>query len=356
MSNIDIKYQNPLKIIHKFKNNNRRIQYIQYIFIGSFISDEVNDILESIKTKNFFDTINTLSKNKINILELAYGQFWYQSFFNRYHMIDQFNSILKNSNKRHIIETKMGTEWFVKHVEIIPIKKTEYSFASNYHDYLIARNKIVSNKLNVQKAEMDFRTYNVSVNNITQVGGDDEEIEDDNDNNDIKIKDDDDDEPAEQTLDDIDDDIVEEFNLDELTKLYSMDVIENDKNIKETSKLISEATRDNSYVKTSNNTEISFNETIDEIGYDSRLEEIYDKYYIRDQFIFMDDNIKTIRQKITVSIPISDKFGEDIKLLPEYQYFWTEYNLKNTKLRTCDIFDGTNVCRPILVSNNGTNM
>ena len=44
----------------------------------------------------------------------------------------------------------------------------------------------------------------------------------------------------------------------------------------------------------------------------------------------MDDNIKTIRQKITVSIPISDKFGEDIKLLPEYQYFWTEYNLKNT--------------------------
>jgi hypothetical protein len=27
---------------------------------------------------------------------------------------------------------------------------------------------------------------------------------------------------------------------------------------------------------------------------------------------------------------LSDKFGEGIKLLPEYMYFWTEYNHNNT--------------------------
>ena len=40
----------PIKIIHKFKNNNRRIQYIQYIFIGS-IDDEIMNMLKLIKAK-----------------------------------------------------------------------------------------------------------------------------------------------------------------------------------------------------------------------------------------------------------------------------------------------------------------
>ena len=43
----------PIKIIHKFKNNNRQTQYIQYIFIGSNVDDEIMTILEYIKNKSF---------------------------------------------------------------------------------------------------------------------------------------------------------------------------------------------------------------------------------------------------------------------------------------------------------------
>jgi hypothetical protein len=50
----------PIKIIHKFKNNNRRMQYIQYIFIGSNVNQEIMNILESIKNKTFFETLDTL--------------------------------------------------------------------------------------------------------------------------------------------------------------------------------------------------------------------------------------------------------------------------------------------------------
>ena len=44
---------NPIKVIHKFKNNNRRIQYIVYIFVGSLISDDIKNILNDIKKKIF---------------------------------------------------------------------------------------------------------------------------------------------------------------------------------------------------------------------------------------------------------------------------------------------------------------
>ena len=47
---------NPIKIIHKFKNNNRRNQYIVYIFIGSLIDDNIDNILDSIKKKNLYET------------------------------------------------------------------------------------------------------------------------------------------------------------------------------------------------------------------------------------------------------------------------------------------------------------
>ena len=36
---------------------------------------------------------------------------------------------------------------------------------------------------------------------------------------------------------------------------------------------------------------------------------------------FKDDTIKTMRQKIAISIPISENFGKDTKLLPETQFF-----------------------------------
>ncbi len=310
---------NPIKIIHKFKNNNRRVQYIQYIFLGSLVNDDVYNILKAIKNKNLFDTLNFLNKNKLKILEENYGEFWYTYFFNTYHIQAQKNIILKSSAKKSSISSKLGKEWISKHLEISIEKIKQYSFASNYYDYLLSRNKI---KTKTKKKEMDFTTYN-------QLGGGENTIIKE-DNIDEKLEEEDNEEANINTVEDLDDEVIEDFDLEELTKLYSMQDIETDKNIKETAKLISDATKDKSWLKDAKDTEIKFNSKLDNITYDTNLEDIYDKEYILEQYIFMDDMIKTIREKIAVSIGISDKFG-DIKLLPEYIYFWSEYDLNNVK-------------------------
>lgn len=68
---------------------------------------------------------------------------------------------------------------------------------------------------------------------------------------------------------------------------------------------------------------------MDSITYDIKIEDVYHKYYITEQYIFKDDTIKSMRQKIATSLPISNKFGKSIRVLPETQYFWSEYNYEN---------------------------
>jgi hypothetical protein len=45
--------------------NQDQDQYIQYIFIGSNVNEDIMSILDSIKNKSFYDTLDYLSKNKI---------------------------------------------------------------------------------------------------------------------------------------------------------------------------------------------------------------------------------------------------------------------------------------------------
>ena len=324
---------NPIKIIHKFKNNNRRNQFITYIFVGPLVDNDLENIFENIKDKNLYDTLNNLSKNKIELLENKYGEYWYKFFFNKYHIKKQINDILKNSNKKKIIITKFGKQWFDLHFNTFSLKKTEYSFASNYYDYLLARNKI---KTKVKKEDMDFTTYSKN----RQFGGNPEEaeyVEEEmnyvtNENIDDKINEetDENETPVLKTQEDLDDEVVDNFDLDELTKLYASMNEETDKNIKETAKLISEATNDKSWLKESKNTEEEFNTKLDSLPYDTKIEDVYEKKFIYEQYIFKDDNINQIRNKISVSVPISSKFGKGCKLLPEYQYMWTEYNFNNS--------------------------
>ena len=67
--------------------------------------------------------------------------------------------------------------------------------------------------------------------------------------------------------------------------------------------------------------EDSYDKSLEDLTYDAKMEDIFSKHYIKNQYIFLDDTIKTMRQKITVSIPISSKFGKSIRLLPETQRF-----------------------------------
>uniref|UniRef100_A0A6C0HVJ4 Early transcription factor VETF large subunit n=1 Tax=viral metagenome TaxID=1070528 RepID=A0A6C0HVJ4_9ZZZZ len=337
--------ENPIKIIHKFKNNNRNIQYIQYIFIGSNVDEDIMSILDSIKNKSFYDTLDYLSKNKIERLENYYGPKWFTFFFNKYHLSEQFNNILKNATRKKTIESKMGKEWVSMYLMNPLVKKTSYSFSSSYYDYLVSRNKI---KTVVRKLEMDFRTYKPEiVGGNYMIGGnelepldDDEYVENKDTNEDINKEIESENEEYEEmlmTAEDFDDAVGNNFNLEELTDLYGKENEVSVKDIKDTAILIGQATNDKSFVKNISKLELDFNERMDDINYDVKLEDVYNKIYIKEQFIYMDDTIKTIRNKLCVTVPLSSKFSTnqdegDVRLLPEYIYLWSEYNLNNTNI------------------------
>ena len=58
----------PIKLIWKCKNRNRRVQYYQYIFVGD-ISEKILNILDKIKELNFYDSMIKLNKNEYDELE-----------------------------------------------------------------------------------------------------------------------------------------------------------------------------------------------------------------------------------------------------------------------------------------------
>jgi hypothetical protein len=364
--------RNPIKIIHKFKNNNRRIQYKVYIFLGSQVDDNVMKLLKRIEDKDLLTSFTILSDKEIKQLEKYYGEKWYEHFFTSYHINYQINNIKNNSSKRKSLESKLGKDWVNKFLNEPVVKKVSYSYAASYYNYLLMKNKI---KTLTRKNEMDFRTYQseksmelsqdtstqaidpslleqeggvIKLNLDKQFGGQD--LDDDldmvSDYDDIlgetdmdemnkPISDDniptDFEEEKEETEekviseDELDEEVEGDFDLEELTKLYVSTDVESDKQIKETSKLISEALNDKRWEKSTEKLTKEYDDTLDNITFDSKLEEIFKKQYITSQFIFMDDTIKTIRSKIAVSIPMNPKFDENIKLLPEAQYFWTEY-------------------------------
>jgi len=341
--------KDPIKIIHKYKNNNRRIQYKVYIFVGSLVPTDIMKILDSIVDKDLFSTLNSLIKTDYEKLEQFYGKFWYEKFFISYHINSQRSNIINNATKKKSLESKYGKEWYNEHIDNPPLKKISYSFSAIYYNYLLMRNKI---KTQTRKVEMDFRTYGdiekisssklaLSEKNDPILGGfdlikyggkieqSDNESEEKTDDEKTDNEDDDDEVVQEISEEDFEEQIEEDFNLDEITKLYSTVDVENAKTIVETSKLISEAINDKKWDKEIENLDKTYDDTNDDLTYDIKIEDIYKKYYITNQYIFKDDTIKNMRQKITVSLPISTKFGKSIKLLPEAQYFWSEYKIDN---------------------------
>ena len=149
--------RDPIKIIHKFKNNNKRIQYKVFIFIGSLLSDEIIKILKIIENKDFFNSLLILNNKQIKIIEEYYGIYWYQKLFISHHLKSQIKQIESNNAKKKQIITKLGEDWYKFHINIGIFKKISYSFASLYYDNLLDKKKnIIGNK----KPEMDFRTTN----------------------------------------------------------------------------------------------------------------------------------------------------------------------------------------------------
>ena len=89
----------PVKIIYKFKNNNRRIQYHIYIFVGD-IPSPILKVLESIKDKSLYESLTTLSQPEYKRLAAQYGKFWYKKIFNTYHINNTFQLVRRNEKQK----------------------------------------------------------------------------------------------------------------------------------------------------------------------------------------------------------------------------------------------------------------
>ena len=339
--------KDPIKIIHKFKNVNKRIQYKIFIFVGSLVPDDILKILDIIKTKDFFNSLITLSNKQYETLETFYGGKWFEKFFISYHLKNQFKHIENTPLKKKQLINKFGDEWYKKNINVTSFKKISYTFASTYYDNLLEKQKnILTNK----KEDFDFRSYKkdsfeikggkIDENNTRKikklVGGNYDDSDDDTDDDLVdltdtipekskkeKDEDDDDNEPEinEEELNEI---VEESFDIAELAKLYSNENIDTDKNIKETSKLISEALNDKKWEKKIDKIVLDYDNSLDNLQYDGNLDETFIKQYVYDEYIFKDDTIKNIRQKICISLPLNPVFG-NTKLIPECQYFWSEY-------------------------------
>ena len=83
----------PIKIIHKFKNQNRKNQYNVLIFVGNILSDTTNKVLKKIKDKNLYNTLIDLNNRDLEILNKDYGDKWYQKFFINKHINYTFKLI-----------------------------------------------------------------------------------------------------------------------------------------------------------------------------------------------------------------------------------------------------------------------
>lgn len=484
----------PVKIIWKYKNNNRRIQYNTYIFIGNLIPRAVQDILNKITDLKFYDTLMKLHKDEHKKMEDFYGEEWYLKFFNVYHINSSIVMIKDSPTQKNELIDKFGEAWYAKHISSRQLveKKLIYSYESlikddrhrkttkkgrsmalaeddgdadftlskkidvnklysksgqsreeiknfetddntdntnkvadkkqesgktklipSYKHSLSERNnsnkydQIDINKLYSKSMQESVRSKNNTLTkdletdteseieldslsttddfNGVEIGGveigsaqfggksnfDNDDLSNEfiypnnyefrvgtvgslnnkiNKENEIiepllqiaGADDDVDDNASVDTATDSEDDDTadkfnsgmepnefmsdEEFDLDEIEKMYKDNDVNPDENLSETTNLIKKALNDDKLFEKKIKHMIEFDQSRDDSMYDENLKDVYKKHYVKLQYIFKDDTIKTIKDKICCGLRFNAKFDSELYLPPSRQYFWSEYS------------------------------
>jgi hypothetical protein len=296
--NIDYKIE-PIKVIYKYKNINRKTQYLIYIFLGS-LGKKYEKILSKIENLNLYDTLIELTKEEEYKLMEGFGDLWMVKFFNIYHISGFINKIESKPELKKKLLKKYDEEWlnnFInKFKKQVVYKKVNYSFSDLVKfQYKIKMGKKLE-KVLIEKEDIEELNFSTETKNpknlltnldISQLGGginyNEDEIEDYKDmnlvsnnwdnivmeggngedmddideqlsyqENDVQYEDDDDFDPTniyptELVSENEDEEIIqigpkveqveEEMNYDEIEKLYQID--DTDKNINTTNTLIS---------------------------------------------------------------------------------------------------------------------
>jgi hypothetical protein len=387
----------PIKIIHKYKNNNGRIQYHIHIFLGDIVEENCMKILRKIKAVDLYTALTMLDDRERDIIEKNYGGYWYEKFFNSYHINNTIETTIKNPTKMKELGSIYDSKWINEHFTNY-IKRVE-TITYNY-EYMIKEErerKIIKKIMQKQQHEaedtIDYTTigknkasgtdafFNVSsriqsndLNDKAQNWYEEESSSEDDTSKDDTSKDDnppqfESDTDSDDEIIDIDSDMeindvqkggqdeeadiefddaavpefdfentegdqaVKEFESEVEKDLENADILfgdieDTDKNIKLTTKEIKEAISNETYEKL-NKKILEFDNSKDNSMFDENLKDVISKNYITYQYIFKDDTIKTIRNKICCAFKNNNKFGDNTYVIPSYQYLWSEYQYQS---------------------------
>lgn len=307
----------PIKIIYKFKNDNRKPQYHIYIFVGQ-VPKNISIILEKIRKLSLQETLSVLNLNDITELNNYYGQKWYSFFFNKYHLFHSFNEINHNEQTLATLIKKFGEEWVEENIRSTEIKEgSKYTYGNIIHRNLVHHLLRTHKTLDYIDIKTDTRINSRpdSKTNIeeTQYGGEAEDEQGDT-----------------QIIEESEPEVIEQDNEmeeEELEKLYTETIEE--KKDKETTSEIKKIMGDDVYEKKESKM-IEFDTSKDTNIYHENLINVFDKKYVTETYIFKDDTIKTIKSKICCSIKNHPKFGKYNYIIPSRQYLWSEYIANNT--------------------------
>lgn len=313
----------PIKVIHKYKNNNRMIQYNVLIFVGNLIKKNVNKILIKIKNKSLFESLTELNDNELTILITEYGEYWYKYFFIDKHIKYTIENIIKKNeqNKKEIIK-KYNIEWYNLHIDNYTyISKIFYGYNTLFKKENEQKQKNKKNTLLENNIENENYKINNTYNNSNLIKRNNNHY-----NNDFQGENDND---EELNYDYLEDNILEE---DENNNLLSLEELENitddviyDKKVDDINKFIINII-DNTEKSNINNI-TKWDNSKDNNSYDELLKTVYIKTYIYNQYISIDDSIKKIKNKICCGYEKSTKINKESPyFIPSRLYLWSEYS------------------------------
>lgn len=285
----------PIKIIHKYKNNQNYVGYKIYIFLGPSVDEKVKSVLGKIKNLSFEESLIALSKADFEVLNETYGDKWYYFFFNKHHLLRSKNLVKKNASTMAAIKRKLGEKWINTHLAVQDLLLHPV-FVDKYADYI--RNTIKNRR---------------TVSNNQQVGGADDE---------------------EETLDNEEEDedeelifdapvLVEEQSLENFDDEINLDQVNIDEDVAKTNSEIRDIVSSKNVALS--NEELAFaNDPFEKENDNQELYSIVSKEYIYKNFIYLDDTVYKVKTKICDSIKLPQRF-ENNYLLPSRVYLWSEY-------------------------------
>ncbi len=327
----------PYKIIYRYRNNNRKIQYYYYIFLGN-VPNNIKRIVQKFTNLDFFHTLLELSPDEITILENYYDSYWYENFFLSDHL-KKSKKIFNKINEKEKLEKKLGKEWIEKH--ILASKKTNlvYSYTGKIKierlkkQFLEEKDQLggnINQPINETINKLDNDQIEELDNSLDKLDSEDDELEDESQEEvDEEAITSDNEVFGEAESAVVKEELNEEldYNMNELEEMHMINE-DIDKDADKTKKMLQEILEEEAYrAKTRKERNIQFDSSNDNNNYNAEISDIYDKFYIFSQFIYPDDTILNLKKKICITIEKNKKFEQTMPFfIPSRIYTWSEYS------------------------------